>query len=131
MLGAADRVVGGFTGAAQALLIVWLAGGLLAIGPVPRLTEAAQTLDGDPCPQCRPPATRPRSQSSSAAARRVGPAGRLRRLRAPPATAGRPADRRDRAAIAAVAEASTAEVSAATCGFDGLGTGFVVATTTS
>ena len=43
VLGAADRVAGGLTGAAQALLIVWLAGGLLAIGPVPRLTEAAQT----------------------------------------------------------------------------------------
>jgi S1-C subfamily serine protease len=42
-LGAADRVAGGLTGAAQALLVVWLAGGLLAIGPVPRLTEAAQT----------------------------------------------------------------------------------------
>lgn len=43
ILGAADRVAGGLTGAAQALLVVWLAGGLLAIGPVPRLTEAAQT----------------------------------------------------------------------------------------
>ncbi len=42
-LGAADRLAGSITGAAQALLIVWLAGGLLAIGPVPRLTEAAQT----------------------------------------------------------------------------------------
>jgi S1-C subfamily serine protease len=42
-LGAADRLAGGVTGAAQALLIVWLAGGLLAVGPVPRLTEAAQT----------------------------------------------------------------------------------------
>jgi S1-C subfamily serine protease len=42
-LGAADRIAGSVTGAAQALLVVWLAGGLLAIGPVPRLTEAAQT----------------------------------------------------------------------------------------
>jgi S1-C subfamily serine protease len=42
-LGAADRLAGSLTGAAQALLVVWLAGGLLAIGPVPRLTEAAQT----------------------------------------------------------------------------------------
>ncbi len=42
-LGAADRLAGSLTGAAQALLIVWLAGGLLAIGPLPRLTEAAQT----------------------------------------------------------------------------------------
>jgi S1-C subfamily serine protease len=43
ILGAADRFAGSITGAAQALLVVWLAGGLLAIGPVPRLTEAAQT----------------------------------------------------------------------------------------
>ena len=28
-------------GAAQALLIVWLAGGLLAVGPLPRLAQAA------------------------------------------------------------------------------------------
>ncbi len=42
-LGAADRLAGSLTGAAQALLVVWLAGGLLAIGPLPRLTEAAQT----------------------------------------------------------------------------------------
>jgi uncharacterized membrane protein required for colicin V production len=43
ILGAADRLAGSVTGAAQALLVVWLAGGLLAIGPLPRLTEAAQT----------------------------------------------------------------------------------------
>jgi S1-C subfamily serine protease len=42
-LGAADRLAGSLTGAAQALLVVWLAGGLLAIGPVARLSEAAQT----------------------------------------------------------------------------------------
>lgn len=44
VLGAADRVLGSFVGAAQALLIVWLAGGLLAVTSIaPRLTEAAQT----------------------------------------------------------------------------------------
>ena len=43
VLGAADRLLGSVTGAAQALLVVWLAGGLLALGPVPRLSEAAQT----------------------------------------------------------------------------------------
>ncbi len=41
-LGAADRLAGSLTGAAQALLIVWLAGGLVAVGPASRLTEAAQ-----------------------------------------------------------------------------------------
>jgi S1-C subfamily serine protease len=44
VLGAADRVLGSFVGAAQGLLIVWLAGGLLAVTSIsPRLTEAAQT----------------------------------------------------------------------------------------
>ena len=44
VLGAADRVLGSLVGGAQALLIVWLAGGLLAVTSLaPRLTEAAQT----------------------------------------------------------------------------------------
>lgn len=43
VLGAADRLAGAVVGVGQALLVIWLAGGLLAIGPVPRLTEAAQT----------------------------------------------------------------------------------------
>ena len=41
--GAADRLAGSLTGAAQALLVIWLAGGLLALGPLSRLSEAAQT----------------------------------------------------------------------------------------
>lgn len=43
LLGAADRVAGAGVGIAQAVLIVWLAGGLLAAGPVPRLAQMAQT----------------------------------------------------------------------------------------
>ena len=42
-LSATDRLLGSVTGAAQALLVVWLAGGLVALGPVARLSEAAQT----------------------------------------------------------------------------------------
>jgi S1-C subfamily serine protease len=41
MLSGADRVVGGFMGAAQAILIIWLAGGLLAAGPFPSLARTA------------------------------------------------------------------------------------------
>lgn len=41
-IGALDRVAGGLLGAAQAVLIVWLAGGILAIGPLPSLERAAQ-----------------------------------------------------------------------------------------
>lgn len=36
-----DRVAGGFLGALQAILIVWLVGGLLAAGPFPTLGRAA------------------------------------------------------------------------------------------
>ena len=36
-----DRVAGGLIGAAQALLIVWLAGGLMVAGPFPKLAKTA------------------------------------------------------------------------------------------
>jgi S1-C subfamily serine protease len=41
-LSATDRVAGGAIGVGQAVLVVWLAGGLLAAGPVPRLAQMAQ-----------------------------------------------------------------------------------------
>ena len=37
-----DRVAGAFVGAAQALLILWLAGGVIASGPFPTLSKIAQ-----------------------------------------------------------------------------------------
>jgi S1-C subfamily serine protease len=43
LFGAIDRVLGAFVGGAQALLIVWLTGGLLASGPSPTLASQAQT----------------------------------------------------------------------------------------
>ena len=43
VLSAADRILGLIVGVAQALLIVWLAGGLLALGPLPRLTSQVQS----------------------------------------------------------------------------------------
>lgn len=42
-LGGLDQVAGGLVGAAQAILIVWLAGGLLAAGPFPTLAKQAST----------------------------------------------------------------------------------------
>ncbi len=42
LLGATDRVAGALIGVGQAVLVVWLAGGLLAAGPVPRLAQMAQ-----------------------------------------------------------------------------------------
>lgn len=43
LLSALDRVMGGIVGAAQAILIIWLAGGVLASGPLPTLRQQAQT----------------------------------------------------------------------------------------
>jgi len=43
LLGALDRVAGGIVGAGQAVLIVWLMGGIIATGFLPSLTRQAQT----------------------------------------------------------------------------------------
>ncbi len=42
-LGSLDRVAGGIVGAGQALLIVWLLGGILGTGMIPALTRDAET----------------------------------------------------------------------------------------
>jgi S1-C subfamily serine protease len=41
-LGALDQVSGAFVGIAQAILVLWLAGGVLASGPFPNLSQLAQ-----------------------------------------------------------------------------------------
>jgi len=43
LLGAMDRVAGAAVGAGQAVLIIWLAGGILAAGAIPRVGQLAQT----------------------------------------------------------------------------------------
>jgi S1-C subfamily serine protease len=43
VVGQVDRVAGAAVGVAQAIFIIWLAGGLLAAGPLPRLGQQAQT----------------------------------------------------------------------------------------
>jgi S1-C subfamily serine protease len=42
LLGALDRVGGAIVGASQAILILWLAGGVVASGPFPNLSQIAQ-----------------------------------------------------------------------------------------
>jgi S1-C subfamily serine protease len=42
LLGALDQVGGAIVGAAQAILILWLAGGVIAAGPFPNLAQLAQ-----------------------------------------------------------------------------------------
>ncbi|HEV8401880.1 MAG TPA: MarP family serine protease [Candidatus Limnocylindrales bacterium] len=127
LLGATDRAIGSGLGVVQALLIVWLAGSLLAEGPVPRLAEAA---GGSTAVRTMATILPPPTEIA------VGLGGWLdatglpdvfvgfEPLPAPPVD--RPDDRQARA-IAAAAEASTVKVSAATCGLSSVGTGFAIA----
>jgi S1-C subfamily serine protease len=127
ILGAADRVAGGVIGVAQALLIVWLAGGLLAVGPVPRLTEAAQTstairtLNGIlPPPAAIVSELGDLLNASGLPDVFVG----FEPLPRPPVD--RPTDAAAQA-IARLAAASTVRISAQVCGFTASGSGVVVA----
>jgi len=127
LLGTADRTAGAGLGVIQVLLIVWLAGSLLAEGPVPRLAE---TAGGSTAVRTLTAILPPPTEIA------VGLGGWLDDTGLPDVFIGfeplpgppvdRPADPAARA-IAAVAEASTLKVSAATCGLSSVGTGFVVA----
>jgi S1-C subfamily serine protease len=120
-------VLGGFVGAAQALLVVWLVGGLLAAGPMRFLALQAQTsfvvrgLSG-----VLPPPT----EIATALGRLLDDTGipdlfvGLDPLPAPDIE--RPTDPAAQQ-IAAVAVPSTVRVSAQTCAFESHGSGFVVA----
>ena len=127
VLGAADRVAGGLTGAAQALLIVWLAGGLLAIGPVPRLTEAAQTSTAiRTLNAALPPPVEIAAELGSLLDASGLPEVFVGFEPLPRPPVEPPTDATARA-IAKLAEASTVRVSAATCGFESSGSGVVIA----
>ncbi len=124
VLGAADRVFGAFVGAAQALLILWLIGGLAAVGPVPRLSEAAQTSAAiRSLNAILPPAT----EIAAGLGEAIGTSGLpdvfvgFEPLPAPPVD--RPSDVQA-ARIGRLAEAATYRVEAATCGLESTGTGF-------
>jgi S1-C subfamily serine protease len=125
-LGAADRLAGSVTGAAQALLVIWLAGGLLALGPLARLSEAAQTSSAVRTLNAVLP---PPTEIAGVLARLLNDSGLpdvfvgFEPLPRPPVdtpsdtTAGR---------IAGAAEASTVRVRAGVCGAQASGTGAVV-----
>lgn len=127
VLSAADRMAGAGLGVIQALLIVWLAGSLLAEGPVPRLAEAA---GGSTAVRTMTAILPPATEIA------VGLGGLLDATGLPDVFVGfeplpaAPVDRPEdpvARAIAAAAEASTVKVSAGTCGLSSLGSGFVVA----
>ena len=128
LLSTADRTAGSALAVAQALLVVWLAGSLLAEGPIPRLAETAgESTAVRTMAAVLPPATEVAGglgdllNATGLPDVFVG----FEPLPAPPVD--RPADRAARA-IAAAAEASTFKVSAATCnGLQSVGTGFAIA----
>jgi S1-C subfamily serine protease len=127
VLGAADRVAGSFTGAAQALLIVWLAGGLLAIGPVPRLTETAQTSTAiRSLNAVLPPPIELADELGTLLDGSVVPEFFVGFDPLPRPPVDRPTDATARA-IAELASASTFRINAATCGFESSGSGVAVA----
>ncbi len=122
-----DRLGGGLIAGVQALLVLWLAGGLFALGPMPRLAQAAQTSTvvrtlNDTLP--------PPDELALELGRLLDGSGLpdvfvgFEPLPAPPVE--RPDDP-EALAIAAVAEASTLRVAAGTCGLELTGSGFVVA----
>ena len=125
-LGAADRMAGSLTGAAQALLVIWLAGGLLALGPVPRLSEAAQTSTAVRTLNAVLP---PPTEIAGELGQLIGDSGLpdvfvgFEPLPRPPVD--RPTDRAANE-IAARAEASTVRVRAGVCGAQASGSGAVV-----
>ena len=94
-------------------------------GPAPR--RDGRRLDRGPDVDRDPAATDRDRRRARRLAGRHRPARRLHRLRAAARAAGRSSRRPAARAIAAVAEASTLKVSAATCGLSSVGTGFVVA----
>ncbi len=122
-----DRFAGGLFGGAQGLLVIWLAGGLLAVGPMPRVAEWAQTST---VVRTLNAALPPPTEIALELGKLLDASGLpdvfvgFEPLPAPPVD--RPTDPAARA-IARVAEGSTARVAAATCGMRSSGSGFVVA----
>lgn len=126
VLGTLDRLLGGVVGVGQALLVVWLVGGLLAAGPMRSLAIQAQTsfvVRG--LSAIFPPPTDLANQLG----RLLNDTGipdlfvGLDPLPAP--EIDRPSDPAAQA-IAAAARTSTFRISAATCQFESSGTGFAI-----
>ena len=127
VLGTVDRVLGGFVGAGQAVLVVWLVGGLLAVGPFRTLAVQAQTsFVVRALSVVLPPPT----VITAELGRLLDDTGipdlfiGLEPLPAPDVE--RPTDPAARA-IAAAASRSTLRITALTCQLQSSGSGFVVA----
>ena len=127
VLGVMDQLGGALLGAAQAVLIVWLAGGLMAVGPLPRVAAQANTSTSvRALATVLPPPTEIAVELGRLldASRLPDVFVGLEPVPAPPVE--RPSDPRARA-IADAAIAGTVKVTAQTCGAISSGTGFAVA----
>jgi S1-C subfamily serine protease len=119
-----DRVGGAIVGVGQAVLIIWLAGGLLAAGPLRSLAQQAQTSTTVRALSTFLPAP---TEIAVELGRLLDATGLpqvfigLEPIPAPPVE--RPDDPVARS-IAAIAEPSTVKVTAETCGLVSTGTGF-------
>jgi len=126
ILGLLDRVAGGLVGLAQGILIIWLLGGLLAIGPFPTLAAQAQRSTAVRVISAALP---PLPEIAADVGGLIDASGLpqvfvgLEPFPAPPVTT--PDALRARR-IAAAAIPSTAEISSRACGYELTGTGFVV-----
>jgi S1-C subfamily serine protease len=123
-----DRLGGSLFAGAQALLVLWLAGGVFASGPMPRLAEAAQTSAVIRTLNATLP---PPTDLAVGLGRLLDDSGLghafigFEPLPAPPVD--RPDDPQAQS-IAAAAEASTLRIASGPCGaLESTGTGFVVA----
>ncbi|MFL5778590.1 MAG: MarP family serine protease [Chloroflexota bacterium] len=127
ILGSVDRAGGAVVGGAQALLVIWLLGGLLAFGPSARLAGLAQTSATVRALNTVLPAP---TTVTDQLAELIDDSGLpdvfvgFEPLPAPPVD--QPDDPEARA-IARRAAPSTFKVSAATCGLISSGSGFAVA----
>jgi S1-C subfamily serine protease len=127
VLSGLDRVVGGLVGAAQAILLIWLAGGLLAAGPFPTLGRAAtqstavRALDG-----LLPPPTEVVGEIAAALDDSGLPDVFVGLEPIPLPAVDVPSDGRA-TAIAGAAAASTARVTSRACSQQVTGTGVIVA----
>lgn len=121
-----DRTAGGLIGIAQAVLVVWLVGSVLAVGPFPYLAEQAQR---SVAVRVTTAALPPVSEVAADLGGLIDASGLpqvfvgLEPFPAPPVDT--PAAQRARE-IAAAAIPSTAEIASEACSFELTGTGFVV-----
>ena len=127
VLTGADRFFGGLLGGVQAILIIWLVGGLLAIGPFPTLGRAAtQSFSARLLGAYLPPPTEVVGEIASALDS-SGLPDVFVGLEPLPLMAVDTPTRTETERIARAAEPSTARISSSACGKQVNGTGAIIA----